>query len=130
MTTSPIAIVAAARTPIGTFNGSLASLPAHALGAIVIAEVAKRAGVALQDIDEVVMGHVLQAGTGQGAARQAAMAAGLPAEKTAYSLNQLCGSGLRAVALGMQAIACGDAKIVVAGEHEPSPTLHSVAQWH
>lgn len=113
-----VAIVSAVRTPIGNFSGGLASLAAHELGAIAIGEALKRAGVDAKDVDEVVLGQVLQAGAGQGPARQAAIAAGIPQEKTAYSLNQLCGSGLRAVALAYQAIALGDANIVVAGGQE------------
>lgn len=113
-----IVIAAAARTPIGNFNGGLASLPAHVLGSIAITEVLKRGGVSANDVDEVVLGQILQAGAGQGPARQAAIAAGIPVEKTAYSLNQLCGSGLRAVALGWQAIKLGDAKIIIAGGQE------------
>lgn len=113
-----VAIVSAVRTPIGNFSGGLASLAAHELGAIAIGEALKRAGVEAKDVDEVVLGQVLQAGAGQGPARQAAIAAGIPQEKTAYSLNQLCGSGLRAVALAYQAIALGDANIVVAGGQE------------
>ncbi len=122
-----VVIVAAARTPIGNFNGGLAGLSAHALGAIVIAEALKRAGVAPQDVDEVVLGQILAAGSGQGPARQAAMAAGIPAEKTAYAINQICGSGLRSVALGYQAIKLGDAKIVVAGGQESmSQSVHAL----
>jgi len=113
-----IVIAAAARTPIGNFNGGLASLPAHVLGSIAIGEALKRAGIAPAEVDEVVMGHILQAGAGQGPARQAAIAAGIPVEKTAYSINQLCGSGLRAVALGYQGLKTGDAKIIVAGGME------------
>lgn len=113
-----VAIVSAVRTPIGNFSGGLASMPAHVLGGIAIAEAVKRAGISPSDVDEVVLGQILQAGAGQGPARQAAMAAGIPQEKTAYSLNQLCGSGLRAVALAMQAIKLGDAKIMVAGGQE------------
>jgi acetyl-CoA C-acetyltransferase len=113
-----VVIVAAARTPIGNFNGGLASLSAHQLGAIAITEAMKRAGITGADVDEVVLGQILQAGEGQGPARQAAMAAGIPAEKTAYSINQLCGSGLRTVALAYQAIKLGDAKIIIAGGQE------------
>ena len=97
---SDVVIVSAVRTAIGNFSGGLSSLPAHALGAAVIAEALKRVNVAPSDVDEVVMGQILQAGAGQGPARQAAIAAGIPVEKTAYSINQLCGSGLRTVALG------------------------------
>jgi len=113
-----IVIAAAARTPVGSFNGGLSSLPAHELGAIVIRAVLERAGVAADDVDEVILGQVLQAGAGQGPARQAAVKAGVPIESPAWSLNQLCGSGLRAVALAYQQIAQGDAAIVVAGGQE------------
>jgi len=115
---SEVVIVAAARTPVGSFNGALSSLPAHALGAIAIGAALEQAKVAPQDVDEVILGHVLQAGAGQGPARQAAIKAGLPVETPAWSLNQICGSGLRAVALAYQQIALGDAKIVVAGGQE------------
>jgi len=113
-----IVIAAAARTPVGSFNGGLSSLPAHELGAIVIRAVLERAGVAADEVDEVILGQVLQAGAGQGPARQAAVKAGVPIESPAWSLNQLCGSGLRAVALAYQQIAQGDADIVVAGGQE------------
>ena len=113
-----IVIVSAARTPVGSFNGALASLPAHELGKIAIQAAIARAGVDAADIDEVVMGQVLQAGAGQGPARQASVNAGVPVESPAWSVNQLCGSGLRAVALGAQQISQGDAKIVVAGGQE------------
>src|SRR5665213_614460 len=115
---SDIVIVSAARTPVGSFNGALASLPAHELGRIAIVAAIKRAGIAAADVDEVIMGQVLQAGAGQGPARQASVNAGVPAESPARSVNQLCGSGLRAVALGAQQIAAGDASIVVAGGQE------------
>jgi acetyl-CoA C-acetyltransferase len=113
-----IVIAAAARTPVGSFNGGLSSLPAHELGAIAIRAVLERAGVAADEVDEVILGQVLQAGAGQGPARQAAVKAGVPIESPAWSLNQLCGSGLRAVALAYQQIAQGDADIVVAGGQE------------
>jgi acetyl-CoA C-acetyltransferase len=113
-----IVIASAARTPVGSFNGAFANTTAHALGAIAIQEALARAGVAPADVDEVIMGQILSAGQGQNPARQAAMAAGIPQEATAWGLNQLCGSGLRAVALGMQQIATGDAKIIVAGGQE------------
>ncbi|MFV4649262.1 acetyl-CoA C-acetyltransferase, partial [Mycobacterium tuberculosis] len=92
-----IVIASAARTPVGSFNGALASLPAHELGAIAIRAALERAGVGAEDVDEVVMGQVLQAGAGQGPARQASIKAGVPVQSPAWSLNQLCGSGLRAV---------------------------------
>ncbi len=118
MTSSSIVIVSAARTAIGTFNGQFAAVPAHVLGAAAITGALQRAAVAPEDVDEVILGQVLTAGQGQNPARQAAMRAGLPKETTAWSLNQVCGSGLRAVALGMQQIACGDARVVVAGGQE------------
>ena len=113
-----IVIAGAARTAVGAFMGSLSSVPAHQLGATAIAAALERAGVAPDDVDEVILGQVLTAGTGQNAARQAAMTAGIGQSATAWSLNQVCGSGLRAVALGMQQIALGDASIIVAGGQE------------
>ena len=113
-----VVIVSAARTPVGSFNGSLSSLPAHELGRIAIQAAVERAGIAVGDVDEVIMGQVLQAGAGQGPARQAALNAGLPVETPAWSLNQLCGSGLRAVALGAQQIMDGSCDIVIAGGQE------------
>jgi acetyl-CoA C-acetyltransferase len=113
-----IVIVSATRTPVGSFNGSLSSLPAHELGRIAIQAAVERAGIAPADVDEVIMGQVLQAGAGQGPARQAAVNAGIPVESPAWSLNQLCGSGLRAVALAAQQIADGSVSIVVAGGQE------------
>ena len=118
--TNPKAIViaSAARTAVGAFNGAFANVPAHELGAVAIKAALERAGVDAADVDEVILGQVLTAGAGQNPARQAAMDAGCPKETTAFSINQLCGSGLRAVALGMQQILSGDAKIVVAGGQE------------
>ncbi len=113
-----IVIVSAARTPVGAFNGAFANTPAHELGAEVLKAAMARAGVAPGEVDEVILGQVLAAGQGQNPARQAAMAAGIPQEKTAWGLNQLCGSGLRAVALGMQQIAGGDAAVIAAGGQE------------
>ena len=113
-----IVIVSAARTPVGSFNGALASLPAHELGKIAIQAAIERAGITPADVDEVVLGQVLQAGAGQGPARQAAVNAGIPVESPAWSLNQLCGSGLRAVALAAQQIQDGAADIVIAGGQE------------
>ena len=113
-----IVIVGAARTPVGSFNGALSSLPAHALGEVAIRAALERAGVDAADVDEVIMGQVLTAAQGQNPARQAAMAAGVPREATAWGVNQVCGSGLRAVALGAQQIATGDAEIIVAGGQE------------
>ena len=115
---SDIVIVGAARTAVGAFMGGLASVPAHELGATAIAAALERAGVPAGDVDEVILGQVLTAGAGQNPARQAAMRAGVPQGATAWSVNQVCGSGLRAVALGMQQIATGDARIIVAGGQE------------
>ncbi|NQU58737.1 MAG: acetyl-CoA C-acetyltransferase, partial [Rhodospirillales bacterium] len=113
-----VVIAGAVRTPVGSFNGSLSALPAHELGAIAIIEALKRAKVDAKDVTEVIMGQILAAGAGQNPARQAAIGAGIPVESTAYGINQLCGSGLRSVALGSQAIKTGDSTIVVAGGQE------------
>ncbi|MFT4912111.1 MAG: acetyl-CoA C-acetyltransferase [Brevundimonas sp.] len=113
-----VVIVSAARTPVGSFLGALSSLPASKLGEIAIRGALDQAGVAPTDVDEVILGHVLQAAAGQGPARQASMGADIPMETPAWSLNQICGSGLRAVALAYQQIALGDARIVVAGGQE------------
>ncbi|THV11785.1 acetyl-CoA C-acetyltransferase [Rhizobium rhizophilum] len=118
MSTPSIVIASAARTPVGSFNGALASVAAHDLGAIAIKAVLERAGVEAAEVDEVILGQILTAGQGQNPARQAAMKAGIPQEATAWGLNQLCGSGLRAVAIGMQQIAAGDARIIIAGGQE------------
>ena len=115
---SDIVIVGAARTPVGSFMGPLSSVAAHELGAIAIAAALERAGVPADAVDEVILGQVLAAGAGQNPARQAAMKAGIPASATAFGINQVCGSGLRAVAMGMQQILCGDAEIMVAGGQE------------
>ena len=115
---SDVVIVSAARTPVGSFNGAFAGLAAHELGCIAIEAAIARGGITAADVDEVVLGQVLQAGAGQGPARQASVNAGVPVESPAWSVNQLCGSGLRAVALGAQQIAAGDARIVVAGGQE------------
>jgi len=115
---SGVVIAAAARTPVGAFLGGLSSIAAHNLGEIAIKEALSRAGVDPEDVDEVIMGQILATGEGQNPARQAAVGAGIPVEKTAYGINQLCGSGLRTVALGSQAIRLGDSSIVVAGGQE------------
>jgi acetyl-CoA C-acetyltransferase len=115
---SDIVIVSAARTPVGSFLGALSSLPAHELGKLAIQAAVERAGITPADVDEVILGQVLQAAGGQGPARQASVNAGIPVESPAWSLNQLCGSGLRAVALGAQQITAGDANIVVVGGQE------------
>jgi len=116
--TQNIVIVDAARTAIGTFGGTLAGLPAHELGAKVIAGLLERTGIEPEEVDEVILGQVLAAGCGQNPARQAAIAAGLPVETPAMTINKVCGSGLKAVHLAMQAVACGDAQVVVAGGQE------------
>jgi acetyl-CoA C-acetyltransferase len=113
-----IVIVGAARTPVGAFNGALSSLPAHDLGKIAIKAALERAGVDAGRVSEVVLGQILTAGQGQNPARQASIAAGIPVETPAWGVNQLCGSGLRSVALGYQAIVNGDSEIVVAGGQE------------
>jgi acetyl-CoA C-acetyltransferase len=113
-----IAIVSAVRTPVGAFNGAFSTLAAHELGAIAIKAALDRAKLATGDIDEAILGQILTAGAGQNPARQAAIAAGIPVEKTAIQINQLCGSGLRAVALAYQAVKTGDSRIVVAGGQE------------
>jgi len=113
-----IVIVGAARTAVGSFNGAFANTPAHDLGAAVIKNLIEQAKLEAGEIDEVILGQVLSAGQGQNPARQAAIKAGIPQEKTAWGLNQLCGSGLRAVALGLQQIANGDAKIIIGGGQE------------
>ncbi|MBZ9767587.1 MULTISPECIES: acetyl-CoA C-acetyltransferase [unclassified Mesorhizobium] len=113
-----IVVASAARTAVGSFNGSFAATPAHELGAVVIRELLARANVEAAEVDEVILGQVLTAAQGQNPARQASINAGLPKETTAWGLNQVCGSGLRAIALGMQQIATGDAKVIVAGGQE------------
>ena len=113
-----IVIVSAKRTAIGNLGGGLASVPAHELGAAVIKSALGEAGVAASDVHDVILGQVLTAGVGQNPARQAAIAAGLDQASTALTINQVCGSGLRAVAMGAQAILCGDADVVIAGGQE------------
>jgi acetyl-CoA C-acetyltransferase len=122
-----VVIVSAARTPVGSFNGSLSSVPAHTLGEVAIRAALDRAHVPPADVDEVIMGQVLSAGEGQNPARQAAVAAGIPIEATAWGLNQVCGSGLRAVAVGAQQIKSGDADIIVAGGQESMSLAPHVA---
>ncbi|MBC7477959.1 MAG: acetyl-CoA C-acetyltransferase, partial [Pseudorhodobacter sp.] len=113
-----VVIVSAARTAVGSFNGAFAATPAHELGATVIDAVMTRAGVDKAEVSETILGQVLTAGQGQNPARQAHIKAGLPKESSAWSINQVCGSGLRAVALGAMHIQLGDAAIVVAGGQE------------
>jgi len=118
MANDSVVIAAAARTPVGTFNGSFATTAAADLGSTAIKAALDRAGVSAEDVDEVIMGQVLTAAAGMNPARQASMQAGVPKERTAFGVNQVCGSGLRAVCLGMQQIVAGDAQIVVAGGQE------------
>lgn len=113
-----VMIVSAARTPVGSFNGAFANVPGHDLGTTAIKGAVERAGIAAEEVDEVILGQVLTAGQGQNPGRQAALAAGVPQSSPAWLVNQVCGSGLRAVALGMQQIAAGDAAIVVTGGQE------------
>ena len=113
-----IVIVAATRTALGSFGGSLSSIPAHKLGAEVIASLLKKTGVNKDQIDEVILGQVLTAGSGQNPARQAAIEAGLPYQTPSMTINKVCGSGLKAVQLAFQAIACGDAEVIIAGGQE------------
>ncbi len=122
-----VVIVGAARTPVGSFSGALSSLTAQQLGTIAIKAALERAKVDPKDVDEVIMGQILSANGGQNPARQAAMGAGIPQEATAWGLNQLCGSGLRAVALGLQQIANGDANVIVAGGMESMSLAPHVA---
>ncbi len=113
-----IVIVSAARTPVGSFNGAFATLPAHALGTVAIQAAIARAGLEPGDVDEVILGQVLTAAQGQNPARQAARAAGIPDDRTAFGINQVCGSGLRAVALAAQQIRTGESAVVIAGGQE------------
>jgi acetyl-CoA C-acetyltransferase len=126
-TNSSIVIASAARTPVGSFSGALSSLPAHELGKVAISAALERAGLNPNDVSEVILGQILTAGQGQNPARQAAIAAGCPNETPAWGMNQLCGSGLRAVALGAQQVADGSAKIVVAGGQESMSNAPHVA---
>lgn len=113
-----IVIVAAKRTAIGNFNGGLSNVPAHELGATVIRQLLTDTGVSAAEVDDIILGQVLTAGAGQNPARQSAIAAGIPNDKTAITINQVCGSGLRAVAMAMQSIQSGDADIIIAGGQE------------
>ena len=122
-----VVIAGAARTPVGSFNGGLSGVPASYLGTVAIKEAISRASITPDDVDEAILGQILSGGAGQNPARQAAVNAGIPVEKTAYQVNQLCGSGLRTVALGYQAIKCGDAGIVVAGGQESMSQAPHVA---
>ena len=115
---NPIVIASAARTPVGSFSGALSAVPASELGTVAIKAALERADVQPEDVNEVIMGQILTAGTGQNPARQASIHAGIPVDAPAWGMNQLCGSGLRAVALGAQQIADGSANVVVAGGQE------------
>lgn len=131
--TDGVVITTAVRTPVGSFNGVLSSVPAHYLGEVVIRSVLERSGLAPAEVDEVLMGQILTAGTGQNPARQAALNAGLPHEVTAVGVNQLCGSGLRTVALAYQQVLSGDAEVVIAGGQESmsqSPHVLHLRQPH
>jgi acetyl-CoA C-acetyltransferase len=124
---STIVIAGAARTPVGSFNGSLAALPAHQLGIVAIKAALDRARTAAGDVSEVIMGQILTAGQGQNPARQASIGAGIPVDAPAWGMNQVCGSGLRAIALGMQQIQSGSSAIVVAGGQESmSQSAHCI----
>ena len=116
--TDDIVIVAAARTPVGSFNGAFGTVPAHVLGTAALTAAMQRAKLAPDEVDEVILGHVLTAGLGQNPARQAAIAAGIPDGKTAFLINQVCGSGLRSVALAAQQIRTGESSVVLAGGQE------------
>jgi len=118
MPATDIVIVSATRTAVGSFNGAFGNTPAHELGAVAVKSAIALAKIEAAEVDEVILGQILSGGQGQNPARQAAMKAGVPQEKTAFGLNQLCGSGLRAVALGLQQIGNGDANIIVAGGQE------------
>jgi acetyl-CoA C-acetyltransferase len=122
-----VVIASAARTAVGSFGGALSSLPAHDLGAAAIGAVVERAGIDRAEVSETIMGQILAAGQGQNPARQAHINAGLPKESAAWGINQLCGSGLRAVAIGAQHVQLGDAEIVVAGGQESMSLAPHVA---
>src|SRR6185369_17174301 len=129
---SKAVIVSGARTAIGSFGGSLKDVPATELGRVAIEAAIERAGIDRVDIDEVIMGNVLQAGVGMNAARQAAIAAGIPDSVSSFTVNKVCGSGLKAVALAAQAIAAGNADLIVAGGVESmsrAPYLLKDARW-
>src|SRR6185503_12775743 len=113
-----VVIVSGARTAVGSFNGALSSLPASQLGTVALKAAMERAKLEPKEVEEVILGQILTAGQGQNPARQASIGAGIPVESPAWGVNQLCGSGLRAVALGYQAILNGDSEIVVAGGQE------------
>ena len=117
-----VVITSALRTAIGAMGGTLKNVPGHELGSCVIKETLKKSGINVNDIDEVIMGQVLTAAAGQNPARQAAIMSGIPKEKPAYIVNQVCGSGLRSVASGLQSILSGNSKILIAGGQESMST--------
>jgi len=127
MAGTDVVIVAAARTPVGSFNGTLSGVAASYLGTVALKAAMQRVKIEAKDVDEVILGQVLAAGQGQNPARQAAVNAGISVESPAWGINQLCGSGLRAVALGMQQIVNGDARIVAAGGQESMSKAPHVA---
>jgi acetyl-CoA C-acetyltransferase len=124
-TGAEVFIVGACRTPIGSLNGGLSSLPGHELGAVALSEAMKRAKLSPNDVSEVLMGQILTAGTGMNPARQASMKAGIPKEVPSAVINMLCGSGLRSVAMAVQAIKCGDASVIVAGGQESMSSVRA-----
>ena len=124
---SDVVIVGATRTPVGAFNGAFASVPAHVLGETVVRGVLERTGVDASEVSEVILGQVLTANQGQNPARQASVHAGVPKEVPAYGVNILCGSGLKSVALGYQAIVNGDSRVVVSGGQESMSMAPHVA---
>ena len=121
---NPVVIVSAKRSAIGSFCGSLSSIPAHEIGSQVIKDLIKETAIDASQVDEIILGQVLTAGQGQNPARQAAIMAGLPVEKTAVGINQVCGAGLRAVAMGMQQLSMEDANIIIAGGQESMSFSH------
>ena len=123
-----VVIVEAKRTPIGTYMGSLKDIRAHQLGSIVINEILKRSNISHEEVDEIIMGQVLTSGMGQNPARQAAISAGIPVSKPAHIINQVCGSGLRAIISGFQSIKLGDSKIVISGGQENMSITPKVIQ--
>jgi len=130
MSDQDIVIVSAVRTAIGSFNGGLANLTAHKLGEIVIRDILKRSNVDGADVSEIILGQILTGAAGPNPARQAGINAGVPKEVPAWGINQLCGSGLRAVCLGFQAIKTGDSAIVIAGGQEPGAACRAPAPGH
>ena len=125
-----VVITSAVRTAIGTFRGSLKNIQAHELGSVVVKEAAKKSNLKLNDVDELIMGQVLTGGAGQNPARQTAIQSGLPIEKTAYIINQVCGSGLRSVAAGYQAIISNDSNVIISGGQESMSNAPHAINFH